>query len=242
MNISFNNKKQFEFPKEITVKNFKYKITVDYVRKKNSSVVLKEDSLAFRLPSYLSQKQKISHFEELLEKIQRKIVKMPSKQESKFEEYFKKGGFEFANEHFVFLRKERKSVSLRENVFFVPQSGWKIKELEKAVARLLSKRFESRVKEYVLALNLNSFNYKIKDVKLSYVDSKWGHCTHDNIIMINIKLLKVPKEVMNYVIYHEIAHIKVKNHSIGFWEEVMRFCPNYKKLRKYLKLNPPKLF
>ena len=72
--------------------------------------------------------------------------------------------------------------------------------------------------------------------------SKWGHCTHDDSIMLNLKLLNAEIEILNYVIYHELSHIKHKNHSSNFWAEVEKFCPNYKLLRKKLKNNPPGLF
>ena len=91
-------------------------------------------------------------------------------------------------------------------------------------------------------LNLETYNYKIMGFHINNVNSKWGHCTHDNKIMLNLKLLNAPKEILNYVIFHEISHIKHKNHSSDFWTEVTRFCPNYKNLRRYLKENPPHLF
>ena len=60
--------------------------------------------------------------------------------------------------------------------------------------------------------------------------------------MFNLKLLNANLEVLNYVIYHEISHIIHKNHSINFWDEVSKFCPNHKILRKELKTNPPGVY
>jgi len=84
--------------------------------------------------------------------------------------------------------------------------------------------------------------FKIKGFELKNLNSKWGHCTFDNKIMLNLKLLNAPKEVLDYVIYHELSHIKHKNHSRNFWNEVSIFCKNHKVLRKVLKDESPKIF
>ncbi len=66
--------------------------------------------------------------------------------------------------------------------------------------------------------------------------TRFGSCSSKNSISLNILLMKFPLEVIEYVVIHELAHIKHKNHSKHFWGLVQEYCPNYKFLDKQLKL------
>lgn len=63
----------------------------------------------------------------------------------------------------------------------------------------------------------------------------WGSCNYKNELNFNIYLCKFPIEVMEYVVIHELAHIKHKNHSKQFWHLVKEYCPDYKEREKVLK-------
>ena len=65
--------------------------------------------------------------------------------------------------------------------------------------------------------------------------SRWGSCGIHNDININWLLLMAPKEVLEYVVVHELCHIKVKNHSSQFWSLVAEHLPDYKNRRNWLK-------
>lgn len=63
----------------------------------------------------------------------------------------------------------------------------------------------------------------------------WGSCNYKDDLNFNILLVKFPFEVIEYVVIHELAHIKHKNHSKFFWSLVYKYCPDYKKREKLLK-------
>lgn len=65
--------------------------------------------------------------------------------------------------------------------------------------------------------------------------TRWGSCSNRNSISLNTALCALPQELSDYVIIHELAHIKHKNHSKEFWNLVSKYCPNYKILRQELK-------
>ncbi len=73
--------------------------------------------------------------------------------------------------------------------------------------------------------------------KISFRKAKrqWGSCSIKDNISLNIYLCMLPKELIEYVIVHELAHIKHKNHSKEFWEFVGRYYPDYKNAKKELK-------
>lgn len=65
----------------------------------------------------------------------------------------------------------------------------------------------------------------------------WGSCSYDNNISINMKLALAPLEIIDYILVHELCHIKHKNHSSEFWLAVESVMPDYKEKRKWLKEN-----
>ena len=233
---------KLDFPTEIAINGKKFEIKVEFLNKKSSSVNVKEDKLFFKLSSSLNSTQKQEHFKTLFTKIVAKIEKKPHIYESStFKKALERGEFYFANEKYLIEYTKNRGVKLKENIFFVNVQT-KLEAMEKYVIKLLCQKYIVRVKDYIEALNKQSFNYLIKDIELKVVSSKWGHCTRDNRLMFNLKLLNADIDIFNYVIIHELAHIKVKNHSEKFWNEVQRFCPNYKVLRKTLKERGVELF
>jgi len=65
--------------------------------------------------------------------------------------------------------------------------------------------------------------------------SRWGSCSKKGNLNFNYKLVFLPPEVRDYVIVHELCHIKEFNHGRGFWALVAETIPEYKDLRKQLR-------
>lgn len=77
--------------------------------------------------------------------------------------------------------------------------------------------------------------YKYTKFSCKYLKSKWGSCSRENAIVLNLYLLHLPRIFLEYVVAHEVAHMKVKNHSPKFWHEVEKLFPKYKEVRRELK-------
>jgi len=69
---------------------------------------------------------------------------------------------------------------------------------------------------------------------LSSALSRWGSCNSRREIRLAWRLVKAPPALVDYVICHELAHLRHMNHSAAFWTEVERQCPDYKRLRAAL--------
>ena len=80
----------------------------------------------------------------------------------------------------------------------------------------------------LMKLYPNSINYR-KNKRT------WGSCNYKNDLKFNTQLCKFPKFIAEYVVIHELAHIKHKNHSKKFWDLVNEFCPDYKQREKIFK-------
>ena len=68
--------------------------------------------------------------------------------------------------------------------------------------------------------------------------TRWGSCSQKNNINLNINLVRLPDELIDYTILHELAHIRVKNHSKQFWDELEKLVEGARKLdRKLSRFN-----
>jgi predicted metal-dependent hydrolase len=67
--------------------------------------------------------------------------------------------------------------------------------------------------------------------------TRWGSCSTRGTLSFNWRLIMAPPEVLDYVVVHELAHMKQKNHSKAFWAVVAQYCPQYLKYRLWLKQN-----
>ncbi len=71
--------------------------------------------------------------------------------------------------------------------------------------------------------------------------SRWGSCSSLVNLNFNCVLMLCPDEIIDYIVIHELCHLKFMNHSRSFWSEVEKFCPEYKVSRKWLKENGSEL-
>ncbi len=76
---------------------------------------------------------------------------------------------------------------------------------------------------------------------LSNAKSRWGSCNNRKEVRLNWRLMLAPPHIINYVICHELAHLKEMNHSAKFWAVVGSIYPDYKQAEKDLKAWSPQL-
>lgn len=72
-------------------------------------------------------------------------------------------------------------------------------------------------------------------ISVRYMTSRWGSCSANGNISLNVYLLDVETELFDYVLIHELSHLYQMNHSPAFWAQVSRYCPDYKKCRAALR-------
>lgn len=67
--------------------------------------------------------------------------------------------------------------------------------------------------------------------------SRWGSCSYNRTISLNWRLIQLPAQVCDYIIIHELMHLRHLNHSAHFWAEVEKACPDYRTAEDWLKKN-----
>ena len=92
-------------------------------------------------------------------------------------------------------------------------------------------------------LSLFSETLNLKPNKIYFKSQKtiWGSCTRNNNININWRIVMAPQEIVDYLVVHELLHIRVKNHSKAFWDEMKKVLPDYIERRRWLKNNGNRL-
>ena len=83
--------------------------------------------------------------------------------------------------------------------------------------------------------------FKVKKIRISSARTRWGSCSAKGTLSFTWRLVMAPPDVIDYVVVHELCHLKELNHSKAFWAQVEAILPDYKTRRKWLKDNGAKL-
>ncbi len=102
--------------------------------------------------------------------------------------------------------------------------------IEKHLWKLAARELPRRAMEFAAQHQLRVVRVTVRNQK-----SRWGSCSRRGTISLNWRLIQTPPFVADYVILHELMHLRQMNHSARFWNEVARVCPEYKTALKWLK-------
>jgi len=213
-------------------------IVYKIVRSRRRSISLEIDKggkLIVRMPLYLSEKVGLKFVKEKSSWIRKKMAIIASR--ASVPKTFAAGEeFLFLGNKYplLFISKKNPALVLRDGYFEMSES-------RKRKAAIIFKNFykneaynftEKMVKEYGKV-----FNLRHKNIKITSARTRWGSCSNKGDLSFSWRLIMSPPEVVEYVVVHEMAHLKHGNHSRKFWMEVKKMLPDYEIRKKWLKNN-----
>jgi len=132
-------------------------------------------------------------------------------------------------------------VSIQGDVMAVYISqGLFVENRKMAIKETLTKWYRQRFAE-IAKERIDKYSLQLKAVPCKVVikeqKTRWGSCSKKGNINLNWRLIMAPVEIIDYVVVHELCHLKVMNHSRDFWSLVESIQPNCQESRKWLKVN-----
>ncbi len=109
-----------------------------------------------------------------------------------------------------------------------------IAAIKKAIENFYRKKAGEVIHDRLQFFN-EHYGFSYNRVTLRNQKSRWGSCSAKKNLNFNWRLIMAPIEVIDYVVVHELCHLKEMNHSARYWALVKETLPNHKEARKWLK-------
>ena len=127
-------------------------------------------------------------------------------------------------------------------VYLPPSASLEEPEVQQQIRDTVITILRREAKAYLpkqLATLAHENGFKYDRVRFSHASGRWGSCSSNGTISLNIALMKLPDELINYVLIHELCHTREMNHSTKFWAEVGTFDPHYKLHKRQIAKYSP---
>ncbi|MDO4535126.1 MAG: SprT family zinc-dependent metalloprotease [Clostridium perfringens] len=131
-------------------------------------------------------------------------------------------------------------VNLAGENLIVVSNTYDEEKVQLAIKKWYKEKTLERAKERISYYE-NYFYDKVKDIKVKEQKARWASCTYDNKILFNYRIIMAPSLIFDYIVVHEMCHMKHKNHSKEYWKSVKEILLDYKERKLWLRKNGIKL-
>ena len=139
------------------------------------------------------------------------------------------------------IEDKRTTVDFAFKIFHIyVNKEFSIQERTKAVKEALIKWYKEKVLKIIknrIIRYLKYLDYRPKEIKVRNLNVRWGSCTKDGKLIFNWRIAMAPISAIDYIIVHELCHLKDATHSNKFWNIVQSLFPNYEKWKEWLRIN-----
>lgn len=237
---------------EIEVRGEKVPVRLRFEPRFNNRVTVNKNGILIRISQRQNKEEQRKHVDTLLKWAKEKLGDKPELMESLPQrsyvngEVLKVGEYEFVISIMYHDLGKSSAKIFRNNIVLSLAKGL-TREVEAnassyLVAKCLCKFFQPIISERIHELNNRHFKKEVKNVKMKYATSFWGHCSHLGNIVISLRLMFAPPKVIDYVLIHELAHLLHHDHSPRYWKVVEQVMPDYMSAEKHLKENSSKYY
>jgi predicted metal-dependent hydrolase len=108
--------------------------------------------------------------------------------------------------------------------------------LPRRLADFLKKQAKKDIEALVMK-HTDAINKRAKTIRFRDTSSRWGSCTSDGKLSFSWRIMMAPKPIINYLVAHEVAHLKQMNHGPKFWKLCEELCPDTERCKDWLKRN-----
>lgn len=209
-------------------------------KRRTIAIIIERDGgVTVRAPMRVSQAEITSFVREKSSWIIRTREKLISISETPAKQYGDEETFLFLGSFFnlKLVKPQRPSLKF-DNVFTLSHTA------QKRGAATFTRWYKQRAYDVIserVAHYAKKYNFAPKQVKITSAKTRWGSCSPNGTLNFTWRLVMAPLDVIDYVVVHELVHLRVKDHSSKFWKAVEAIYPEYKKQRKWLRENGEKL-
>lgn len=105
-----------------------------------------------------------------------------------------------------------------------------VEAVKERLRRTAERQLPARLRELAAAHGFTVAGVSVRDQR-----SRWGSCSSSGRLSLNWRLVQMPPAVRDYILLHELAHLRHPDHSRRFWREVDRLCPGHRDARRWLR-------
>lgn len=201
-----------------------YEVVIQRKNNKNLYIRMKEDMKIYVSCNYLMTNHAIEKILNENDLALRKMLKSVNKKKEKEDKFFYLG-----KSYDIIINENIKRVYMEDNTIYTPSEKVLLKWLKDETIRIFDL-------EYVKVFNNFKEDIKSPILKIRDMKTRWGVYNKKNhTITLNSRLIEFDIDKIDYVIVHELSHIKHFDHSKSFWTLVSKYCQNYKEIRKEMK-------
>jgi predicted metal-dependent hydrolase len=142
------------------------------------------------------------------------------------------------NYRLSFVKKQDVPLKLKGGFFLLNKAC--VYNAEKAFEDFYRERAFQKINERIKLIQ-EKFRLKPSSIKVMNLKNRWASCSSNNRLNFHWKCVMAPVSVIDYIITHEMVHLKYTNHSAKFWNELDKKMPNFREYEDWLKRNGVKM-
>jgi predicted metal-dependent hydrolase len=232
----------------ITYKNEPILVKIYTEKRKGTRFAIGNKYAVIRFQNGLSKAQKEEQFEKFSQWVFKAMDENPSLQDRFIGKIYEDGStLNILDKVYTvrFMHQNRKTIKAKvvdKNIILIEfdrtvDYPLLQKDIRQLVSRVVAFDNQKEIERKVDFYNDTYFQETINGISLKLNQSNWGSCSNNRNLNFSTRLLFAPDDVIDYIIIHELAHLKEFNHSPRFWKIVSDIMPNYKSKELWLKEN-----